>query len=1083
MSRNPDHFIKYNTILGKEASIGPIPANQLVPWIGLVLVSYLLTNGCFSLGLGWFFGGAFWLVVSWWLLTGSRPYRFLNQWQSPPGKDWCNGNQTYIPLLPSQRSRFMRQKYGDGVVRIKLKPRLVPTPQGGKQRFMPFQNDMNLCCLAEIKKEGRSVSAFLLEVGKHQYQFVFAFQLEGLHDRLTNNELMTMADTLEEGLKYLPAGERITFCTGCYSDDASRQQALESLADTCGFTPIAVLLRNEQKRLQALTAAGKRQVWQQYVFCTWTADDTGAAAHKDWWHGVQHWWRDLSQITLGTITGNTRLYQEQFYQKLLLRAFQEGFTNWEMLLTTKMGLNLKSCNKDELWQWLWHRFNDGVPPAVPQVLSLEETEDGFTLDEHATTHKHSVTVLIEGMQGQSACPMHQQRDDTIRLPGQSQKQRCGVLVMEEPPAGWLNTREQLRWLWQVLSAGFVHDTEAWVEISRANDYLIQDNLARQAKQSRSASTRAFTKGQGRDVGAEVKQEASFEAQRQLYEGVRAVHCAAVFLVYRDTQRQLDLACQTLANNFDSAKVIREPHIAWSLWLQTLPITNKRLLQDNNVISSERRLTPTTQTAAGFLPLTVPKDLDRQGVEFLSDRGGKPIYIDLFSQEAKRVLITGTSGSGKSVLGWRFALDALGQNIPVVGMDISSGGDSTFKTAIRLLGDEGAYFDLTRGSSNLLEPPDLRKFDKAERERRLESWKELTLRALIAIAMGKVNNPQLGQRVEALLRMALDVFLRDPDMIERYNRAFEHGWKANAWQQIPTLRDFVRYCTRERLNLRSFEDLDRAALNQITTQIEALFRSNVGRALSAPSSFSPEPAMKFFALSGLNNDSGQDAYLMAINAHAACIRNALSYPKSLFIGDELSVLLKRPGFAQMVGETCATGRKDGISVCLISQDPDSIYECATGPQILQNMSYRITGRITAAAANSFQKYLHYDPAIISRNASDASLPKASELYSYWLLEKDGRFWVCRYYPGEMTLASIANNQEEQAARARVMEQFPDTLIGNLEALAAFTQQYIPALKEGKGLHHIGRVSDLIHAELPSSESSSISNSLQIIATRL
>ncbi|HEY9628327.1 MAG TPA: hypothetical protein V6C84_13585 [Coleofasciculaceae cyanobacterium] len=106
-----------------------------------------------------------------------------------------------------------------------------------------------------------------------------------------------------------------------------------------------------------------------------------------------------------------------------------------MLLNTKIGLKLTPCNKDELWQWLWGRFNDGVAPAVPQVLSLEETEDGFKLYETTTTHKHSVTVLIEGMQGQSACPMHQQRDDTIRLPGQNQKQRCAVLVMEEAPAG------------------------------------------------------------------------------------------------------------------------------------------------------------------------------------------------------------------------------------------------------------------------------------------------------------------------------------------------------------------------------------------------------------------------------------------------------------------------------------------------------------------------------------------------------------------------------------------------------------------------------------------------------------------------
>jgi hypothetical protein len=52
------------------------------------------------------------------------------------------------------------------------------------------------------------------------------------------------------------------------------------------------------------------------------------------------------------------------------------------------------------------------------------------------------------------------------------------------------------------------------------------------------------------------------------------------------------------------------------------------------------------------------------------------------------------------------------------------------------------------------------------------------------------------------------------------------------------------------------------------------------AIARPSTFSPEPATKFFALSGLTNK--QDAYLMAINAHAACIRNALSHPRNLFI---------------------------------------------------------------------------------------------------------------------------------------------------------------------------------------------------------
>ncbi|MDI9641495.1 hypothetical protein QM565_38055 [Geitlerinema splendidum] len=157
--------------------------------------------------------------------------------------------------------------------------------------------------------------------------------------------------------------------------------------------------------------------------------------------------------------------------------------------------------------------------------------------------------------------------------------------------------------------------------------------------------------------------------------------------------------------------------------------------------------------------------------------------------------------------------------------------------------------------------------------------------------------------------------------------------------MPTLKDFRRYCTRERLNLVDFEDLDKRALNQIATT-DALFTSEVGRVLSQPSTFNPNPLIKFFALSGLKNESGQDGYLMAINAHAACIRTALSHRKSLFVGDEQSVLLKREGFAQMVGDLCATGRKDGISVLLIAQDIDSIAQCSTASQILQNINYRI-----------------------------------------------------------------------------------------------------------------------------------------------
>lgn len=76
--------------------------------------------------------------------------------------------------------------------------------------------------------------------------------------------------------------------------------------------------------------------------------------------------------------------------------------------------------------------------------------------------------------------------------------------------------------------------------------------------------------------------------------------------------------------------------------------------------------------------------------------------------------------------------------------------------MELLGDQGAYYDISQGSSNLVEPPDLRKFDKAERERRMESWKEFIRKALVAIAMGKIHHPHLAQRVDSIILRMLDM---------------------------------------------------------------------------------------------------------------------------------------------------------------------------------------------------------------------------------------------------------------------------------------------------------------------------------------
>ncbi|MEA5574758.1 hypothetical protein [Calothrix sp. UHCC 0171] len=911
-----------------------------------------------------------------------------------------------------------------------------------KLQYIPFENELDLCCMVRIERDNRCIGGFLLNKGdiseENQFQVVFAFQIKGIHDQLYPEEVTAISTGISEAMKFILPGEKCTFLLGRYSDDSMRQEQLNKI--TAGSTlPLpTILIRNEQARIQELTRKGTRSTWQQIVFCTWTADALGEN-RSDLLSKLIYQVAKSGRFLLDNFTGRISQRQEQLLSQVLMKAYTEGFLQWEMLFNTKAGLEIQPLNDIELWSWLWGRFNQYNPPEIPQLLVLKED----TLIEIQNSFKHSTTILIAGERGKSSCPEHRQCTNRIYI----KDKVCGVLTMTDTVPAWINAKEQIAWIWKVLSENHVRDTEAWVEISPASRYLTEDNLHRQAKQTKVARERAFLKGSGRDVGAEIKQEESFDAQKKLYKGAVPLNCAVVFLVYRENAESLDLACDLLCNSFGTAKIVREKHIASQIWLETLPVTWRRILHSSSILS-ERRLVLESETVAGVLPLTLPKELDTQGVEFLTNRGGKPVCIDLFTH-TQHALITGKTGSGKSVLLWRFMLDALSQGIPVVGMDIpAADGESSFKTAIALLGDAGAYFDLSRASNNLMEPPDLRNFDSEERDSRMKSWRLFIRNALGVIVMGRLDAPHLAQRVDAILLRSLEIFLSDPDIIERYNLSFSKGWKSPEWQDMPTLKDFTRFCSIARLNISKPEAIDHQAINQITSQIAALLVSPLGNAIAKPSSFSPEPMVKFYALTGLSNN--QDSYTMAVAAKAACLRVALSYPKSLFIGDELSVLFRKDGFSAIVGELCATARKDGLSIVLSSQDPDTICQSSAAAMIMQNISYRITGCITSNAVASFQNYLSYPVEVIAQNASESFFPRRSDLYSCWLIEKGGRFWQTRFYPGEMSLAAVATNQEERITRREILSQYPNTLKGKLQGLSDFTKVYVEAIKSNKEL---------------------------------
>lgn len=1038
------HPIKVSKFMGKRASIGPIPADQLFPWVAIGLITYfmirMMLGGNYLLWLGCWF----WLAATWWALTGNKTFRYLKQWVSPPGHDWVNGVSMFVRVTDH------------GVWKRKRKERLQAIrmqTEKGVRKFMPFQGFCHLHSIAEIQIGGHKFACLLLHNPRtDQWSAQIPFKFAGLHPQLYRQEVEETIDALRRGMQELPDREALTFYLGCSTDIHERYQQLNFLIDSTTLNPISVLLINEQKRIFELANRGVRQVWSQSIWATWTAQRATEDKTDLIGKGIlaaQQWF----QKSLRSFVGTQQAYFDNFYRNMCQQVYEQGYLEWRSLLDTKSGLDVAPMSVQETWEWLWYRFNKSPAPILSpdNYIQIRETEFGLAENIPVTGQKDLITLLIQGEKGKTSVPRHKGQSGYIYA-----NEKVGkVVVLEEPPEGWRNAREQLRWIWGRLSSSYVRDTEVVIQVKPKETWVTKDELEKMSRQSHTELKRAIEEGTGKIVHANIAGENAADALRKVLEGVKPLHCAPVFVLWRDTETECEEAANQLTKSFGSASAVTEDDISWQIWLESLPINDALLLKKFSTFS-ERRCTLDSESVIGFLPIVRPRPLDPEGVEFLTERGGMPVHVDLFGSSPGRCLITGTSGSGKSVLGWRFIEEALARNIPVVGLDLSTGGNSTFQTALEMLGENGVYVDILRERMNLLEPPDVRHLPPELAVQRFKRWKDFVRQAIMAIAMGQIQDQTLQERVDSISLRLLEIFFSDSEMVDRYNAAFENGYKSSEWQLMPTAHELLRFCSKEKLKLDSYSEIDARAINQIVSQLGAkLLDPNIGDVIGRPSTVNPSPIIKFYALSGLTNDS--NAYIMAITAQMACLRNALAYPRSLFVGDELSVLLGKSGFADLVGEMLATGRKEGVSSLLLAQDLDAIVTCSAAAKIKANLTTIITGYTTHAALDAYINYLHYAPEIIGANATEKYRGNRGEMFTRWLIERSGRFWESRSYSPPMSVAALANDEDEKLARARILAGYPKTERGYLEGLSHFAREYVRALRGAQSLQDIG-VSD-------------------------
>ncbi|MGB3640820.1 MAG: hypothetical protein WBA39_25075 [Rivularia sp. (in: cyanobacteria)] len=914
-----------------------------------------------------------------------------------------------------------------------MKPKIgkksVANVAGSSVRLTPFEDALHLATMLRISLDGRDVGGYILNKAnkKDSFCFVFGFDCRGIHTTLRPEQIDTICNNIEAGLKDIPGGEKLTFHLGSFTSETKRQQELASLVKQAASPNIKYLLMAERARVKELTQSGIRKPKFLKIYVTYTVEPDSTNT-EDWIERLlakgEKWWSNFK--------GDLSATQHQRIETVVRSAYKQGFRRWEQILSNKMGLDIKPMNANQLWGEIWRRFNDTQPIDIPQLVTLDENG----LHEQVYSDLASTKLLIDNLHSTTLL-MEKNVPCADRSWVNVNNRYVGALTFLEKPGGWQNKSSQLRYLWELLARETVVDTEIFCQLTAANPAIVKTTLQRVLKQSNMTAKLAEEKSKTIDVGAQLKLRKSVAAQEQIYEGAVPIYTSNVILVHRDSVEKLDEAARYIENSFQRpAQVIRETEYAWKIWLQTLPIVWEALLAK----PFNRRQLYLTNEVPGLIPLVKTREGDGRGFELIAEEGGTPIQLDLFNQH-KNLALFATTRAGKSVLVSGILTQALAHNIPVIALDFPKpDGTSTFTDYTEFMEDWGAYFDISKQSNNLFEQPDLRALSYEEQKDRFGDYVAFLESALMTMILGSSGESQiLTQTVRSVINLALNAFFSDEGIRKRYEDAINEGFGSVAWQKTPTLKDFLTFCSLEHLNLESQGGRIEDALSQIDLRLRFWLSSRVGQAISAPSSFPTDAQLLVFALRNLSDS--EDAAVLSLSAYSAALRRALSSPASIFFIDEAPILFEFDQIADLVGRICANGAKAGIRVILSAQDPDTIAKSKAASKILQNLTTRLIGRIQPVAVDSFESILKYPRDIISRNASESFFPRKEGVYSQWLLDDNGIYSFCRYYPGYEQLAVVANNPNEQTARNQFMETHED----KYEAISAFARQLVASLK--------------------------------------
>jgi hypothetical protein len=883
------------------------------------------------------------------------------------------------------------------------------------RKTKPFEKMIDIIAIVSFENTGaQNVGAILLE-RRGQLLLRFCVSTAGINNDETYSTAESVVSQLRICCSEIPIGESIVIESSSFPEYQKRKAELESLLELDETNPLNVLTKSELNELQANSTREYNRSRMVRNITLWpSVSSQYLGENLDFVSNLIKNFRNL----IKTWSGEAAEEQQLFVSRFLLGSWR-SYIRWHQIFQEHLSdlHNQKILTAPEIWQQCWNhhnRFKDHPIPEIPNLLRVNLQTGHISQEIGNVDYKSCRSVLGDQPHAFPTGNGYQ----SIFVDGRY----ITAISMSSQVANWSTELDQLNWLANGLSKS--SDTRCVVELWFGEQEAINNKLRNFTSESIKNIAYHNKKASSPVIDEEQVAQAT-EAERSMLQGMVAIEFGLSIFFYRKTEKEAFDAAYSTVNNFSDKAFRIELATVQELWFQSLPHSWDRLL--TGVVS--RTIHTDSKCLPAYLPLGVPVSIADQGFEMRAKWGHTPIYMDLEKYRGHIQIFGLSREASKSVLAANIMANSMARGRRVTVIDIPQNARAASFPRFTKHIAHGDYFDIISGEDfyNFFETVTIPEgTEPALREEIIkETINSIRLILLTATLGADLYDPAVStSSVDAMLVQLLGKFFDAPEIKNRYREAKECGRSSEAWEEMPTVRDFIEdYLSIEHLDIKGRSNSDEIVIGFIKSKLIAWFTAPNCKAasLAKPSTISLDSRMLTIALRKFADNN--DAAVYGLVAQGLAYRRAIKFMKegTLTFNDENAIALQHKSLAMGLGALFANLLKANGIMMLAQQPPDTISQSDAAGMIKANITYTFVGRIASGSEHLYAEHLGIPLEHMLRCSQSNFRINTEECYSSYYFQQGNHSTFVEVQPQKLLLNAMRNNEHEIAKIEALIKQ--------------------------------------------------------------